>query len=566
MALTLESLRRRLSKVKSASKRISALIELGEFHLPLDPVRALEYGKSAVQLIQESKDYSFKLSALSIIAKSQYLLSDHEASVATYEIICDTYRTLNDRCGLAVALSEMSQPLKSLGEYRKAIECLEISLANQQEDKPSSHLARTYHYLGSIYQLLADNIRAKDFNITALRLLETLPDKLLEAEVYSSLGWIYSDLQEFHSATEAHTIDLDISTELGNLQRQAAALGNLGQLYGRQNELDTSLEYFERSLNIQIQMGHSNYQALTHANIANIFAMQGKTDEALSQIEISVELATTSNDYYTKGMVLFAKGSHLVNVKRYEEGVDCLLQVQQMLENGMQNKERCTLLYALSVGYEGIGDIPEALKYFKLLDAAKESLFAEKLKHERQIADTKMALQMASTDKQYYQRKSESLEAKNSIQAHKLLVFDDQLAEMNRYLQEIIPHIEALTHSSDTVDLQKSVQAIVRKIKKNLSNHHARYRDKKSLEMLDTTFQQKLRRAYPLLSDTEEKICGLVRLNLGSEQIADLLFCSKRTVDWHRSNIRKKMRIPNDTELHAYLESFFASKNPVSLS
>ncbi|MBI5117268.1 response regulator transcription factor [Candidatus Poribacteria bacterium] len=55
-----------------------------------------------------------------------------------------------------------------------------------------------------------------------------------------------------------------------------------------------------------------------------------------------------------------------------------------------------------------------------------------------------------------------------------------------------------------------------------------------------------------LLTQREKEILKLVAEGRSSREVADLLFISDRTVDWHRANIMKKLGLKNTAELVKY--------------
>ena len=60
---------------------------------------------------------------------------------------------------------------------------------------------------------------------------------------------------------------------------------------------------------------------------------------------------------------------------------------------------------------------------------------------------------------------------------------------------------------------------------------------------------QKLSKRYPTLTLTERKVCVLLREGLSTKQIALMLKISTRTVDRHRNEIRKRMKLERKTSL-----------------
>lgn len=62
-------------------------------------------------------------------------------------------------------------------------------------------------------------------------------------------------------------------------------------------------------------------------------------------------------------------------------------------------------------------------------------------------------------------------------------------------------------------------------------------------------FKAKLLEEYPELSQAELEVCILIKMNLDIKMTSDYLKISNRTVEKHRSNIRKKMDLSIEDNL-----------------
>ncbi len=64
----------------------------------------------------------------------------------------------------------------------------------------------------------------------------------------------------------------------------------------------------------------------------------------------------------------------------------------------------------------------------------------------------------------------------------------------------------------------------------------------------------RLRGKFPTLSSSEIRIAALLRLGFSTRQVALTLYCSERTVDSHRRNIRSKLLLRKDVCLTRFFQ------------
>lgn len=133
--------------------------------------------------------------------------------------------------------------------------------------------------------------------------------------------------------------------------------------------------------------------------------------------------------------------------------------------------------------------------------------------------------------------------SETKLRKHKI-----SLEQKNMALREIILQIELEKKNIKNnimANLDRSVFPILEKLKNHkeirtyidLLQHH--------LNNLTSSFSVKITEAISKLTPREIEICNMIKGNLSSKEISNLLNISHQTVEKHRKNIRKKFKLLN---------------------
>jgi AraC family chitin signaling transcriptional activator len=69
-------------------------------------------------------------------------------------------------------------------------------------------------------------------------------------------------------------------------------------------------------------------------------------------------------------------------------------------------------------------------------------------------------------------------------------------------------------------------------------------------------FFRRLKKQYPELTPGDLKLCAYLRMNLSSKELAPLLNISHKSIEVHRSRLRKKLRLSGEDNLVEFLLEF----------
>nr|WP_321486390.1 hypothetical protein [uncultured Draconibacterium sp.] len=126
-----------------------------------------------------------------------------------------------------------------------------------------------------------------------------------------------------------------------------------------------------------------------------------------------------------------------------------------------------------------------------------------------------------------------------------------QLANMNEKLMSTLKRIKKLPIQEGKTN-EKERKSIMSDIQLNLPEEAWKEFETRFSE-LNSVFYRELLDKCPALTPTELRICGMLRLNLTSKEIALISNRSLGTIENSRSSIRKKLDLKDDDNLATYL-------------
>jgi DNA-binding CsgD family transcriptional regulator len=126
------------------------------------------------------------------------------------------------------------------------------------------------------------------------------------------------------------------------------------------------------------------------------------------------------------------------------------------------------------------------------------------------------------------------------------------ITRKNEFLNELEHKIQSLNMVVD-IDNVQDIQTLVRQ--NALNNEQNIVEFKGQVEVLNSIFYERLRQRTPDLSPTELEICGLIRLNLSSKEIASIRNIEPKSVDMSRYRLRQKLNLKQGEDLTTVLKS-----------
>lgn len=285
------------------------------------------------------------------------------------------YKLKNDTAKV-YKLSRLAGAFTSAGEYDKALEIASETKSVSEKINFLIGQATAYNLNGNVYLFQAKYSQALDNYFNSLKLAERANRPRNIANANMNIGIVYDYTKEQTKAFQYLHKALFIYSITNYTLGIANACNSLGSVF-RETNPDSALVYFNRSLSARKLLNDLKGEAGALNNIGLCYMAQKKTDKAIDHFLKSLTIKRQINDVSgicntlgNMGDILVANKDYKTAEKYYRESYD----VAQKLGTISGINKACT---GLSTCYENLKKPVEALFYYKLAEAAKDSIFNE---------------------------------------------------------------------------------------------------------------------------------------------------------------------------------------------
>ncbi len=332
----------------------------------------------------------------------------------------------------------------------------------------------------------------------------------------------------------------------------APLIGNLGYAYLLLKQYNKAEEYLSTVLNIFIQSDFQRQVSTTLINISALFIVRDDYEKAEETINQALLICRKIS--YVQGIIdalnILAEVYH--KTRRYEEAIAVLHELIEHTEGHSFLRSEMNAHRLLAEIYEIVSDELKAFRHLKKYNELHEKFWNFEVASN--IYDVFRVI-----EEQKYQKKEFSL---SKAKEHLEVEIRQRERELRSMAIQLTQRNQALLTLKNEVDKIRSEN--IRKKRKSLPKELLNsVRDLESgwesfrvhFDTVHNGYYDRLIAKYPQLTEAEAKICCLMKVDLSTKQIADVLFISPRTVETHRLKIRKKIIEERNADLRKHLIS-----------
>lgn len=359
----------------------------------------------AVQLFEAAGDQPHRLEALGSLGEVYNRLGESHEAIEVYTTIIGLTREMNDRAAEAVALQDTGLEYSNLGEYPKAVQYLEESLAlkralgTDNESPQLNSLALTYYRMG-------DSQKALDYYGQALEIRRRIGDKNGQAFTLAGIGATVLLRDEYQHSIDLFKQALALWSELKDPQQQALALNNIGAVYTRLGDDRLALEYYQRSLPLRQSTGNRPGEAATRQNLCHANLALGQSQKALEFCGESLAIYQALGNRVAEAGALASVGDVYLKQGRWDEAMERYSAAKALAQAAGDRTQVARVGVSMSQVHWHRSELPQAAA------AAEEALAVAKEGNVRQEEQSALAaLARAESALGHLDRAREHIEA-----------------------------------------------------------------------------------------------------------------------------------------------------------
>lgn len=471
----------------------------------------------------------------------------------------DTY--LGNDYGATKTMYDLGILFMRLDQYDLALQYL-MEVANYQEaENDLTRLAYTLISLGNVYLHIGNPEKAVENYLRAASLSESQGYTANLITAYNNLTAIYCDSAvNFDKALYYANKGLELANQEKDYNNLLSFNANIGEAYSSINLPDSALHFYTIAKGYIDNVHSPIIHAELFVGIGNVYARNKKYDSARhylqKAIKISKEIQSLSceSDAYLKlSEIDSAQGNSGLALSHYRRGI--------ALRDSIWNRESKSRISELEIKYESdkqkllINNLEQENKFIKYVNIwviASIVLFVFAavillafLRKRNIINEQKLIIQ--KQENAQFQSKLEANKQELTGKALTIVKLEEVIKQFRAELCLLMPQVNDGS--------ARKIKEALSTIDSNAKGQHMWKEFESRFNELNDGFINKLTTLHPSLSPAEIRLCAMLRMQLSSKEIAELSNRSPRTVEYTRTNIRKKMGLNPGDNLTKHLLS-----------
>lgn len=448
-----------------------------------------------------------------------------------------------------------------LSEFEEALTYFQRAYALGEQIQDLAAIAEARFHLGEVYYYLQNLTQAKTAFMDALARFEELDSTRWIGVIKNGLGVIlYAEGEKEKGAglyQEAYEILSENSYELD----AQGPLNNLADHFFHEEKIEQAQQYFEKVLAIDRKYKSAFGETLSLLNLAWCYRWKKDYDKAIQLIQ---ESAAISEKESIKQHQILAYSELSKTFKEIGDFENALVFAEkyQALHESMDKEKNEAKLANVMIQFETeqaekeLAELRSSKKLeriyaISILGAAGLMLIVAFLLFSR----NRVKRRLAETELQKQALVSEQLQQQLNSKKQDLTNLALDISRKNSFATKIHDRLQDLVKVNDPSERKKGIQALSRIVSNHLRLNEDAQEFQVNIETVNHDFFNKLDQQFEGLTTNDKHLCGLIRLNLSSKDIAAIKNISTKSVEMGRYRLRKKLNLRPEEDLAEFLQN-----------
>jgi len=543
----------RVSKLLNYERGIaSGLYSYGVYYNTIDQSdSAIIYYKQAYDLFKKEKNYrGMSKSNYGIATIEQYRGNQDKAlEIANKQI--ELYKNqLPDSVRLGTTYDFISMIYNTKGNYKLAIvNSLKAVRILEKKNKPI-RLADALSHLANSEFSLENFEKCLELKNKALNIYKENNDNYYTTETFNGIGITYYYLKKYDQSIKYLKQGLSLANKLELIDIKRTLLDNLGKVYTATGDYNKAQQYLNEALKNAEENNQDYWKAIILNNLGDLYNKTNNHKKAIVLLTKAAEIGKNFNNLSALKDSYFNRHISYVNLKQstlaltdykaYASINDSLYNIEKVKEieelrtiYETEKKEQKILIQKNEIdllNVKGrINNLQRLLLGFGLLLA----LISVYTFHQRN-KNNKLAKEKAEVDLEYKTKE---------LTTHAL-----HLAKKNEVLNDLKQKAKVLKVETNA---DPGYQMLIQTINFDLQDDNNWENFSRYFEEVHKNFNTKAQQKYPNITSNDLRFMALLKMNLSSKEIANILNISSDGIKKARQRLRKKMGINSNDSLEA---------------
>ncbi len=394
----------------------------------------------------------------------------------------------------------------------------------------------------------------------ALAMIREAPVDCTLSSIYSTIGILYGFQEQHDLALEYFDLALRACRAEHNRRAEGKTLINIVASRQAAGSIGTaSLSLLDEARAIAAQYKDQDSLGRVALLYSTIYIAEGNLERAEAECATALHIAESAGIPELAFHSRFQNAVIRAESGRWDEAIAAASACIELVQRLGLRRDELNTLKNLSHYHERKGDHEEALCYMKKSFALQFELNSEQTQQTTAQMQARIDLEsarhqarLAEAETELARLKAERLATQVERAHGEITAKVLHLSQKNDVLRELQQEVKNALQL-EKHDMRLQLRALIRKIANHLDDDRTWTQFEEQFSLLHPGFMQSLAVAYSKLTPTERKVCALIRLQLGSQDICRILGIAARSIESYRYRIRKKMGLQSGEDLDAVL-------------